>query len=195
MVISEINKCGTTEDHQLMSVIVNFYRVFVSGVGLVFSRSAITDTTTARPARRLAPARKLPVKSTRPPITSGPIEPPSSPTQKNIPPADPMYFEPTSGSSINVSTRRGNIGVIKRPKKPNAVIKAAPDVVDIANRAIADVKADIATTRPLKCGGTRRGTINTVGIPTIKGIEAAKPATAGGNPPVSRMFGSQPLKP
>ncbi len=70
-------------------------------------KSPITDITMDRPARKLAPIRKLPVRSLMAPAMNGPANPPISAAQKNIPVADPMCLEPTSGVSINMSVRRG----------------------------------------------------------------------------------------
>ena len=41
---------------------------------MILSRRAITDTVTTRPMRKLTPDIKLPIKSTRPPGMSGPVE-------------------------------------------------------------------------------------------------------------------------
>ena len=148
-----------------------------------------------RTARKHAPIRKLPVKSLMAPMMNGPANPPISATQKNIPPADPMYLEPISGMSINISIRSGIIAPKDTPYNSNPVIRGLPDAVATIITAIAVAKAIRATMRPLNRGATKRGTTKTVGKLTKTGMEDAKPAIFGDKPPVSRILGSQLLKP
>ena len=67
-----------------------------------------------RTEKKMAPARNVPVKSTRKPMMGGPMNPPISPMQKKSPPADPMNLGSTSGVSIKMRVRIG--------KKPDPVI-------------------------------------------------------------------------
>ncbi|MFC2022148.1 hypothetical protein ACFLTR_02920, partial [Chloroflexota bacterium] len=122
----------------------------MSEAGWIFSKSAMTDMASDTPARKYAPIRKPPVMSFMTPTINGPANPPISPTQKNIPPADPMYLEPTSGISINMSIRRGQAKQKDVPYKTNPAMRAGPDVVAIINTAIAVTRVVKATMRPLK---------------------------------------------
>ena len=161
----------------------------------MFSKSAITDIVSDRTAVKIAPIRNPPVKSLTIPIMNGPANPPISAIQKNIPPTDPMYLAPTSGISIKMSIRSGVAQVEVRPQKTNPAMRRVPDAVAVINTDIVITKPNRATMRSRKCGATKRGRRRTAGIPTAMGMEAAKPAIAGGKPPTSRILGSQSLKP
>ena len=80
----------------------------------VFSIKVRPNMAKLRTARKMAPARKVPVKSTRKPMMKGPVNPPISAMQKKSPPTDPMNLGSTSGVSIKMRVRIG--------KKPDPVI-------------------------------------------------------------------------
>ena len=101
-------------------------------------------------ARRIAPARKVPVISTRAPMISGPPNPPISAIQKNRPPAEPMYLDPTSVLSINTSIRSGKNEEAVMPNITNPANTEIPDVVTIARIAAAAISANTAMIRSLK---------------------------------------------
>ncbi len=126
--------------------------------------------------RKNTPARKVPVISTKAPMINGPLNPPISATQKNIPPAEPMYLEPTSGVSINVSSSRGRKQELAIPNRINPARRVASCAVTTTNRATTVNKANKATKRPLKYAGTRRGMTRVAGMPAASGMAAAKPA-------------------
>jgi len=100
-------------------------------------------------ARKIAPDWNVPVISTKAPIISGPPNPPISATQKNRPPADPIYFDPTSGLSISISIRRGKNEEAVKPNITSPVKNRIPDVVTIAQTAAAAAIANSAIMRPL----------------------------------------------
>ena len=77
----------------------------------------------------------------------------------------------------------------------NPIIRGTLDVRAIIKRAAVATKDNNAVKRALKCGGKIRGIVKTAGIPLIIGMVAAKPATTGDRPPVSKILGSQLLKP
>ena len=108
----------------------------------------------SRQARNIIPARKVPVISKRAPIISGPPNPPISATQKNRPPAEPMYLDPISGLSINTSISSGINEEAVIPNKTRPAKKKAPDVVTIVKIAATDRSENRAMMRPLKWGGT-----------------------------------------
>ena len=139
--------------------------------------------TMLRLARKDTPARKVPVRSTRYPIINGPINPPTSAKQKKMPPADPIYLEPTSGVSINISITRANRERVAKPYRINAPSKRGKaDTVTDTRRATAASKDSRAMNCPLKRGGTARGITKTAGIAAKRGVEATYPAIAGGIP-------------
>ena len=75
-----------------------------------------------RPDKKNIPARKDPVISTRAPTIHGPVHPPISAKQKNIPAAAPKYFDPTSGTSIKIRVRMGKKEALTIPKSINPAI-------------------------------------------------------------------------
>ncbi len=78
----------------------------------LISRDAINNINIV-PVKKNPPAKKVPDISTRAPMIRGAVNPPTSLTQKNIPPAEPIYPEPTSGVSIKINTNIGRIiGVV-----------------------------------------------------------------------------------
>jgi hypothetical protein len=81
---------------------------------------------------------------------------------------------------------------------PNKINPAVSKVLDAFTTTIifrVVSKAKKAMKRPLKWGGTRRGTTMTAGMPAARGMEAAKPALDADMPLISRIFGSQLEKP
>jgi len=112
-----------------------------------------------RIARKTAPIMKVPVKSTRTPIMRGPVNPPISATQKNIPPAYPMYLVSTSGLSIKIRIIRGIREELTKPNKINPVNRKVPVAFTTITRVNVVSKAKTPMKRPLKDGGTSRGII------------------------------------
>ena len=145
--------------------------------------------------RKATPVMNVPVTSTRIPMIKGPVNPPISATQKNIPPADPIYLVPTSGLSIKISSINGMKEELKKPRNSNPVISRLPETFTVTKRITAVINAKRAINRPLKAGGASRGTSIKAGIPVAMGIDAAKPALAAEKPPFSRILGSQLLNP
>ena len=164
-------------------------------MGWVLNSGVMAKMATFKLARKDIPTRKVPVIVTKAPTISGPVNPPISDTQKNMPTADPMYSGLTSGLSINISIRRGIKEEPAMPNNINAASRRAPDVVPTISRVTAASRAKKAKKRLLKCGGTRRGITRTAGMLAMRGVEAAKPATAGERPLISKILGSQLVKP
>ena len=141
--------------------------------------------------RNMTPVMNVPVTSTRIPMIKGPVNPPISATQKNIPPADPIYLVPTSGLSIRMSSIKGMKEELKKPRSTNPVIRKTPETFTVIKRITAVIDAKSAINRPLKAGGASLGTSIKAGIPVAMGIDEAKPALAAEKPPFSRILGSQ----
>ena len=80
----------------------------------VFSIKVRHKMAKLRTAKKMVPARKVPVRSIRKPMMRGPVNPPISAMQKKSPPADPMNLVSTPGVSIRMRVRIG--------KKPDPVI-------------------------------------------------------------------------
>lgn len=99
------------------------YKVSCLEIGGAFSRNVTAKMMRLRLAKKVVPTRKAPVISTRAPIINGPVNPPTSATQKNMPPADPIYRGPTSGVSINTSIKSGNREEPAIPNKINPKIR------------------------------------------------------------------------
>lgn len=177
-----------------MPIIIN-YKGSRSETGGAFSRNVTAKMARLRLARKAVPTRKVSVISTRAPIINGPVNPPISATQKNMPPTDPIYREPTWGVSINMSTTRGDKEEPAIPNRVNPTSSGKADVVTDTKRAIGTNKANMAMNRFLRYGGTTRGITNMAGMLARRGIEAANPAVVGGRPPLSRILGSQLVNP
>jgi hypothetical protein len=94
-----------------------------------------------------------------------------------------------------MSIIRGSREELVMPNKLNPTNRGRPEVVTDTKSATATNKARRARDRPLKCGGTNLGMTKTAGIAAMRGIEAANPAVVGDMPPLSRILGSQLVKP
>ena len=84
-------------------------------------KRVMTAIAIQRIAKNIVPAIKVPVISTNIPINDGPENPPISATQKNIPPAEPMYSVLTLGLSIRISIISGMKGELTNPSTNNPV--------------------------------------------------------------------------
>ena len=147
------------------------------------------------PPKAKAPTRKAPVASTRIPMMKGPVNPPISATQKNMPPAAPICFVSISGLSIKMRIIKGMKQEADKPNSNSPRVRKTPEAITIIKMFIVVHKAKKAIIRPLKWAGDRRGTRRTAGIPAAKGMDAAKPASEAESPRVSKIFGSQLEKP
>ena len=128
---------------------------------------------TQRIAKNIVPAIKVPVRSTKTPINDGPANPPISATQKNIPPAAPIYSVSTLGFSISISSISGMKGELTNPSTINPMQSGMPDILTTKTRLMVVIKAKIAIIRPMKRGGIRDGINKRAGIPVAMGMEAA----------------------
>ena len=144
--------------------------------------------------RKMAPARKFPVRSVKNPTIKGPEKPPISETQKNTPVADPRYLKATCGVSINVRTKRGKTLVAETPKMTRPAMRGHFQTV--THRIPTPlIMADSPMYLVLYRCGTMGGIVRTAGIPAKTGMAEITPALAGDMPPFSRIFGSHKVYP
>ena len=93
--------------------------------------------------KNINPNMKEPVRSFRSPMRKGPEKPPISPIEKKIPPATPIYLDPTSGISIRMSRRRGIRPPAENPRIRISAMRVRPPLAYKAKR----VKLDNMRTR------------------------------------------------